>query len=243
MSSSDWQTATGSLSAGDALVKVTTGTTKPNGGGNFARVANSLTNTVGAWANYITQAGYAPMTSGCKQSGALVRFTSGGLTGYSVFVYNSLGGTSVNDNCYMLGLTDTDPAFIALRKGPLVLGLPDEDAGGASNILLIGTVPVAIDEWVHLQLETVVQPFGDVYLNCYKNNLNANTVTAPVWEEIPGLELGYNDVAVSFVDDALGINTGSIPYVGGRAGWGFRVEDVTRRCGYDHGAFARQTAP
>jgi hypothetical protein len=243
VASSDWQAAVGSLSAGNALFTVTTGTTKPNGGGNFARVAHSLTNVVGARADYVTQAGFAPMASGCDQSGAVARMTSGGATGWSCFLFNSLGGTSVNDECYMLGLTDTDPAFIALRKGPLVLGLPDEDAGGASNILLIGTVPVEIDEWVHLRLETVVQPFGDAYLNCYQSDLGANTVGSPVWEEIPGMELGYNDLAVSFIDDALGINTGSAPYVGGRAGWGFRVEDVTRRCGFDHFRVARQTAP
>lgn len=243
MASSDFVTALDSLPATDTVLKVTTGTTKPNGGANFARVANSLTNAPGAVVSYITQAGFAPIASGCDISGALVRFTSGGTTGWSCFLLNSLAGTSVNDNCYMLGLSDADPSLVVLRKGPANIGIPDEDPGGAAGVLLLGTLPVAIDEWVHLRLEVVVQPFGDVFINCYYNDLASNSVQAPIWTPVPGMELNYNNLPVSFVDDALGINSGSAPYIGGRAGIGLRVDDITRRCGFDHIRVARQIAP
>lgn len=243
MSASNWQIAVGSLSHSDTPLKVTTGMPRPSGGENFCRVAHSLTNAAGAVASYITQVGFAPMTSGCDASSALVRYPSGGDTDWSCFVFNSLAGTSVNDTCYMLGLTDSSPSRIALRKGALVVGLPDEEPMGASGILAIGTVPVPIGQWVHLRLEVVVQPFGDVYLNCYQNDLALHSVQAPIWEPIPGMELDFMGLAVSFIDDGLGINTGSLPYVGGRAGIGVRVDDVTRRAGFDHQRIKRQTAP
>jgi hypothetical protein len=241
--SADFAYATGSLSLSAVNVKVTTGTTKPSGGGDFARVAHSLDNVVGAVASYITQVGFNPMTKGCDVSVALCRLPSGGTTGWSVFAFNSLTGNSVNDHCYMLGLSDSDPSFITLRKGALVLGLPEEEPLGPSGVLRVGTVPVPIGQWVHLRLEAVTQTFGDVFLNVWQNDLDANLVSSPVWEEVPGLERDYNDIAVSFIDDALGINTGSAPLVGGRAGVGLRVEDVTRRCAWDHVAVLRQVEP
>lgn len=243
MGSADFAYLTGSLSQSAVSVKVTTGTTKPSGGGDFARVAHSLDNVVGAVGSYVTQVGFSPMLKGCDISCAMVRLPSGGTTGWSCFTFNSLTGNSVNDHCYMLGLSDSDPSFITLRKGALVLGLPDDEPLGASKVLRVGTVPVPIGQWVHLRLEAVSQTFGDVFLNVWQNDLDANLVSAPDWQEVPGIERDYNGIAVSFIDDAVGINTESTPLVGGRAGIGLRVEDVTRRCAFDHIQVRRQVEP
>ena len=44
-----------------------------------------------------------------------------------------------------------------------------------------------------------------------------------------------------FIDDHLGINSGSQPLTSGRAGFGTTVEAVTRRTFFDHVELMRQT--
>jgi hypothetical protein len=43
-----------------------------------------------------------------------------------------------------------------------------------------------------------------------------------------------------FIDDHLGINSGSQPLTSGRGGFGFAVRDVTRRGFFDHLELYRQ---
>ena len=43
-----------------------------------------------------------------------------------------------------------------------------------------------------------------------------------------------------FIDDHLGINSGSQPLTSGRGGFGVTVKDVTRRCFFDHLELLRQ---
>jgi hypothetical protein len=86
---------------------------------------------------------------------------------------------------------------------------------------------------VHLRLDAIVNTNGDVVLNCYENNLALNPVTAPVWEAIPGIS--------QFIDDQLGINSGSQPFTSGRGGFGFATKDVTRRSYVDYVEIQRQT--
>jgi hypothetical protein len=45
---------------------------------------------------------------------------------------------------------------------------------------------------------------------------------------------------IEFIDDHLGINSGSQPLTAGRAGFGFAVEDVSRRGFVDHVELMRQ---
>lgn len=243
MASSDFSTPTGVLTSGDCRFLVTTGTTKPAGGGNFCRVAHSITNAPGVVAAYNNQAGFAPTSSGAEVTAALCRFTSAGADNFSVFLFAALQSTSVLADAYMLGISAGNPAHLELRKGPLSVGLPDEVPLGENMILRRSTSLIELDEWVHLKLEVVVQPFGDVYVNAYRSDLGAHDVTDPLWEEIPGMELDYNDLAVSFIDDTLGINTGSLPLIGGRMGYGVRVDEAARRAGIDHYRALRQTAP
>ncbi|NUO50667.1 MAG: hypothetical protein HOV80_17580 [Polyangiaceae bacterium] len=233
MSSANWTACTGVLGTNDCARGVTSGPTKPNGGGTFLYAMNSITNTVGGLAFYTAQVSFAPMSSGCDISGAVKRGPSGGTTGFSAFLFVGLGGTALTDEGYMLGISDANPGRIELRKGALSVGLPDEAPGGVNKILRRSTESVAIDVWTHLRLEQVVNANGDVILNCYKSDLVANAVTAPVWVAIPGMD--------PYTDDALGIASGSFPKTSGRAGFGGQFSDVTRRCYFDHLVVKRQT--
>lgn len=233
MASGDWTEAVGILSSGDLARGVTKGVAKPSGGGDFVFGVNSLTNTVGAYARYTNQAGFAPMTKGAVVMGALVRATSAGLKAFSGFLFAGLPGTNIAGTAYILGLSDGDPSHIELRKGKLSEGLPDEAPGGANKILRRSTAIVAPDEWAHLRLEVVCNDNGDVVLSVHRNDLAVHGVDSPVFETIDGMD--------PFIDDALQVNTGSAPLIGGRAGFGAAVADVNRRVYFDQLAVSRQT--
>lgn len=238
MSSADWSALTGILGSSDAARGVTSGPTKPNGGGTFVYGINTLTNTPGGVALYATpqapNTNFNPLTKGGDISLAMKRAPGGGLTGFSVFAFIGLGGTALTDKGYLLGLSDGNPSHIELRKGALNIGLPDEAANptGTNKILRRSTEVVAVDAWVHLKLEMVFNTNGDVILNCYKSDLGANAVTAPVWAAIAGM--------ASFTDDALGVNTGELPYTSGRVGFGGTFSDITRRVFVDHLVVSKQ---
>lgn len=232
LGSADWSTLVGQLSSGNLVQGVTSGTTKPPGGGTHVYGMNSLTNVVGCAGRYVNQTNFTPMTKGGDIRGAMTRYTSGGHIGFSVFFFAALGGTNVSDHCYMLGLSDGDPSHIELRKGLLSDGLPDELPGGSAKVLRQSVATVALAEWVHLRLEVVLNTSGDVVLNCFQNDLTVNDVTSPIWIAIPGM--------AQYIDDALGINTGTAPYAGGRAGMAAKTSDVARRVLFDHIEVIRQ---
>jgi hypothetical protein len=127
----------------------------------------------------------------------------------------------VNDKGYLLGLGDGDPHHIILRKGALADGLPDAPAG-TQGVLSRSTGTFAPGTWLHLRLDMVVNQNGDVLLQVFQNDLTAHALgSAPDWQAVPGMD--------QFIDDALGINSGSAAFTSGRAGFGFFTKDVTRR--------------
>jgi hypothetical protein len=231
MAQADWTELTGSLAVGTVDRGVTAGITPPNGGGSFIYGFNSLAVTAGAVGFFTNQANFVPMAKGGRITGCVKRGTSGGVTNFSPFLYIGIGGTATTDNCYMLGLMDTDPYHIALRKGQFSGGIP-ESTVGSLGILKRSTATYSPDTWHHLRLDMVVNVSGDVYLKCFANDLTTNAVTSPVWAAIAGMD--------DFIDDALGVNSGSAPYTSGRAGYGFVTSDISRRGYFDHIAIARQ---
>ena len=231
MAEADWTELTGVLTAPTLARGVTAGQTPPNGGGTYVFGMNTLQVTTGAYGRFTDLTDFAPMTKGADVTGALKRGTGGGNTGWSAFVFAGLGGADVSDVGYLLGLSDADPSRIALVKGSVSTGIVD-DVAGASGVLARSTSTIAIDTWVHLRLEMVVNVSGDVVLNCYQNDLATNPVTAPVWEAIPGLD--------QFIDDALQVNSGSAPLTSGRAGFAGSFGDTSRRAFFDHITLARQ---
>lgn len=234
MAESDWTVANDSLNIASLDRGVTAGLPVPNGGGSFVYGFNSLDTSIGAAALFTNQANFAPMAKGGSVRGVVKRATSGGTTGFSCFLFIGLQGPSVNDYCYMLGLSDADPSHLVLKKGVLSSGLTDFVPDPANNgILRRSTGSIAIDEFAHIRLDMIVNLNGDVRLQVFKNDLAAHALgTAPTWAAVPGM--------TEFVDDALAVNSGSAPFTSGRIGFGFRTSDVTRRGVVDHVECLRQ---
>lgn len=232
MSEADWTPLNDSLSAGSLARGATAGFTPPPGGGSFVYGYNSKDTAAGAHGLFVNLTNFAPMASGGTIRGCVKRALSGGPLGFSPFLFIGLQGPSVNDEGYLLGLADGSPSRIALRKGSPSGGIPDVAPGG-SGILRRSTGTIAVDEWVHLRIDMIFNAIGDVRLQVFKNDLDANPLSgSPVWEAIPGM--------AEFVDDALGVNSGSPPFTSGRVGFGFATSDVTRRAQFDEIDVRRQ---
>lgn len=231
MSEADWTECTDVLPNGSIRRAVTAGATPPPGGGSFVYGWNSVVTDEGAHALFANQVSFAPMAKGGRVTAAMKRSPSGGPLGFAPFIFVALQGTSVNDEAYMLGLADGDPSHVVLKKGALVDGLPDLAPGGV--VLRRSVETVAVDAWKHLRLDVITNTNGDVRLQVFKNDLDANPLSgAPVWTAIPGM--------AEFIDDALGVNSGSLPFVGGYSGFGFWSTNVTRRAQIDHLEVTRQ---
>ncbi|MDJ0767104.1 MAG: hypothetical protein QNJ97_29290 [Myxococcota bacterium] len=191
---------------------------------------NSTSAVEGAVGLFANQADFAPMALGGSVSGVLQRGPGGGPLGFSPFFFLSCQGTSVNDNAYMLGLSDDDPHRIALRKGPIVTGIPDSEGPG---VLLSSGESYLQGTYLHLRLDAIYNENGDVVLQALVNDLDAHPLgTESNWQSIPGMP--------TFIDDVTGINAGSSPLAPGRAGFAFAVKDVTRRAYFDHIQIMRQ---
>jgi len=243
MAYADWTELTNSIGSGTISRGVTAGIARPSGGGSFLYGFNSLVVTAGSVGLFANQTNFAPtpVNKGGSVSAAIKRGVSGGNTGFAPLIFIGLQGSDISDNGYLLGLGDASPSHIVLKKGPLSALLEDLAPDPEDNgILLRSTTAYAIDTWLHVRLDMIVQGSGDVVLQCFENDLDTNDVTAPVWTLIPGMEGPQHPTLSGFVDDALGINSGSLPYTNGRIGFGFRSEDVTRRGYIDHVVVARQ---
>jgi len=225
MALANWTEMTGSLSSGSVGRGVTAGVPRPPGGGNFLYGFNTFDASVGAVALYSNIADYAPMAKGGSIRGAVKRGLGGGNTNFSPFLFIGAQGGAVTDAAYIMGLSDENPSRIELRKGVISGGVP-AGAPGSLGILAHSTATFPPDTWKHLRLDMIVNDNGDVVLNAYENDLTLHDVVSPVWIPIAG-------IAQPYVDDTLGINTGSSPFTSGRGGYGFVTQDVTRRAFFD----------
>lgn len=243
MAEADFTELTGVLATSSVKRGVTQGITPPNGGGSAIYGFNSLINTTGVVARHTNLVNFNPASKGADVSFAMRRGLGGGQTGWAAMMFACLGGVDVGDVAYILGLSDADPGKIVLRKGDLATGLPDA-AVGSAGVLAVSTDSIAIDLWVHLRLEVVVNVSGDVVLNVYRNeDLATNDVTSPVWVKIPGMSDfpgGAPGGQTAIIDDVLGVNTGSVPFLTGRAGYGMHSTSDVRRAYFDHHVFGRQ---
>ena len=231
MAQNDWTALTNVLGVESVDRGVTAGIAAPNGGGTFVYGFNSLAVVAGAVALFANQANFAPMAKGGSIRGAVQRGVSGGNQNFSPFLFIGHQGRDVGDSAYLLGLSDDYPAHITLRKGQLSGGLPS-GTPGSLGILRRSSATFAPGTWLHLRLDMIVNLSGDVVLKAFASDLAQNSVAAPVWTPIAGIE--------DFTDDALGVNTGSQPFVNGRAGFGMVVSDVSRRAFFDHIEIQRQ---
>jgi hypothetical protein len=230
MAQSDWSYLNDGLDIATVDRGVTAGIARPPGGGAFLFGFNSLTVAKGAVALFANPPNFVPMAKGGSIRGCVQRGPGGGPTGFSPFLFLCGQGTSVNDNAYLLGLSDDEPHRIVLRKGSLVSGVPASESPGT---LLRSSESFAQGTWLHLRLDVVVNTNGDVVLTAFRNDLTTHPIGEPPdWQPIAGMP--------TFIDDALAINSGSKALTSGRGGFGFAVRDVTRRGFVDQLELLRQ---
>ncbi len=236
MSQADWAEMANSLNTAIVTRDPSGGYTPPNGGGAFIFGYHSIATADGAVAKYVNLANFNPVaaTKGGQVTGAILK-GPGGITQSSAFLFICAVGADVMDKAYMIGLNSNDPSSIKVYKGPLVNGIPATDPAAAADgkTLLTSDQAYVADEWIHVRMDAIVQPSGDVLIKCYQNDLVANPVTAPVWVALPGCE--------SFVDDVLGVKSGTLPFDGGYLGHGFEVGIISRVAQFDFVKFERQT--
>ena len=230
MAEADWTYLNDGLDIATVDRGVTAGIARPPGGGSFLFAFNSLAAVQGAVGLFCNLVDFAPMAKGASIRGCVQRGPGGGPTGFSPFLFVSCQGNSVNDTAYLLGLSDDDPHRIVLRKGAVAVGIPDSEG---PNILLASGESFSQGTWLHLRLDVIVNDNGDVVLKVLRNDLGAHPLGSPPdWQPVPGM--------VEFIDDHLGINSGSQPLTSGRGGFGMSVADVTRRGYFDHLELLRQ---
>jgi hypothetical protein len=220
----NWTSLLDSLSEASVEVGATSAVTPPPHGASNTQVLgfNSLDVNPGAVGIRLNSSGFSPLTKGGNVHGAMQRGLGGGPTGYSVFFFVGLQGTSVLDNGYLLGLSDENPARIILAKTRPVDGIPN---ASSPVVLRVSDAAIAQGEWAHLRLDMTVNENGDVLLDAFRSDLTSEDVDSPVWDAIPGID--------QFVDDRLGVSSGSVPYTSGYVGLGFQTQDVTRRGFFD----------
>lgn len=238
MGEANWTLLGSSLNNSNVRRGVTAGTDKPAGGGTYVHAFNSATATAGVVAFHANQGSFIPAAKGGSVRAAIKRGPSSSPSGCSIFLFIGAQGNSVSDSAYMLGLSDSDPSALVLRKGLISAGIVDGEVGD-SGILAKSVDTFTEDTWCHVRLDMIVNPSGDVVLRVYKSDLDSNDVTAPLWAVVDGLSAEIDNTA--FIDDALGINSGSLPFSSGYMGFGFQVDGIARRAFIDHIECIRQT--
>jgi hypothetical protein len=230
LAATDWTYLTNGLDITVVDRGVTAGIPTAPGGGSYLFGFNSLAVATGAVGLFASLPNFAPMQKGGSIRGCLQRGPGGGPTNFSPFLFLCAQGPTVGDSGYLLGLSDEDPHRIVLRKGALVNGA---GASSGPGLLLASGATFAQGTWLHLRLDAIVQPNNDVVLAVFQNDLTAHPLGTPAdWEPVAGM--------ANFVDDQLGINSGTQPFVSGRGGFGFAVKDVTRRSFVDQIELWRQ---
>lgn len=229
MSQSEWSELNNSLAAVDVSRGVSQGFTPPNGGGSFVYGYHSLTNTAGAVGKYPNQANFTPAAKGGSIRAAIQR--NGGDSQCTMMLAACLADFDVQAEGYLLGFAeDEEPGHLILRKGAPSGGLPEAGA----DVLRKSSGTYTRGEWAHIRLDVIVQPHGDVHLQVFENaDLATNDVTAPDWQSIDGM--------AEYIDDKLGINSGSVPFnSGGYFGIVYRTLNINRYGLVDHVEIARQ---
>jgi hypothetical protein len=244
----DFDVLANELSTGDVARGVTAGITPPNGGGSFVYGWNSKLATEGAVGLFVDKPNFNPLVNaalaitGGSIRGALKRGAGSGdrATDFAPMLFINVRGVSVgappgtpvdvSDVGYLLGLEDGDPHRIVLRKGSPRGGLVVSP--GDASILRTSSESFNLNTWLHLRLDSIYNLNGDVVLKCFRNDLAVNAVTAPDWQPIPGM--------ADFIDDTLGIASGSTPLASGFAGFAFFTKNLLCRGFVDHVELLRQ---
>lgn len=227
MAESDFTVLSGSLSTALVDRNVTNGFAQPNGGGSWSFGWHSLQPDVGAAGLYYSYdpGNFAPMAKGGRISCAMRRQVGPDAT---PFLFMSLEGNAIGDSGYLIGLAhDESPARLIVVKGAPSAGLL------LANQIVQSNAEYAVDDWLHIQVDIIRQPSDDVLIKVWENaDLSGDPVDTPDFVLVPGME--------AFVDDNLGITTGSQPYLGGYCGLVYYTKSTGRYAFHDYFKLARQ---
>lgn len=247
MARADWAIMNGSADgtgwAGVTILRdASFGHTPPPGGGLAVFGFNAVQKVTAAVGIVPQIVGFAPMPSGGQITGCIQRGLSGGASGFSGALFLCATGANVGDTAYLLGIEDATPGRIVLAKGTVGIGLPADGAG--TKILRTSAERLSQAEWAHLRLDAIVQASGDVVLRVYKNNLLSHPLDNPaawVWEPVvfeDGWVGQFSDGY--FIDDSVGVNSGSVPLTSGYPGFMFQTKEAGRRYYFDHIGLVQQ---
>jgi hypothetical protein len=240
MARADWGLMAGSADGTGwggvtVLRDATFGIVPPPGGGLAVFAFNSIQKVDAAVGVYCQVAGFSPLPTGGQITGCIQRGISGGASGFSNFLFICASGANIGDVGYLIGIENATPGRIVLAKGTIGVGIPADGIGTA--ILRTSVERVLQGAWCHLRVDAIVQTSGDVVLRVYKNDVNAHPLNVPagwVWEEVV-FEDGWVGTFSDgyFIDDSVGINSGSLPLTSGFAGFGFKCTESARRAYVD----------
>lgn len=244
MAEADWTLLGGggsALGTGAVARGATNGLTRPYGGGNFCHGFKALGTDTGFAGSYVNLANFVPI-AGTKKGGsiraAMKKYSSG--TTYAPMI-GLIAGTSVDSaNGYLLGLSEGSSYNITLKKGFCATGLSLSDTGILrSSTLAYTAVGDAATTWLHLRLDVLVNPHGEVVLKVYQNDISdpADSVATPSWTAVTGMD--------TYIDDSIGILSGTTPVLDGfYAIFGHYTSNATGSTSlFDHIEVYRQTAP
>lgn len=158
---------------------------------------------------------------GGRIQGLIQRGPSGSPTSFAPMFFIGLQGPSVDDEGYLLGLSDSNPHFIVLRKGKISEGIPNSDVG-TDGVLAKGSEAFPPEKWHQLRLDAVLNENGDVTIICRQSDVDVQGMENPLWTHIPG-------IGEATIDDVLGVRSGTVPFAQGRMGFALQVSDVARR--------------
>ena len=259
MAKTDWDQMTNNADVAVIRRGVTSGVAKPAGAsGSFVYGFNSLVAAGGVAGLALNLTNFGPIVGPVSQgggsiSGCVKRGPGTAKTGFSPFLFigANVAGTASEDiaaaSAYILGLEDANPSRIVLYKGLLANGAgPALQPGTLTTMLRASRLAYDWDVWHQLRLDMIVNLGGadsDVILRAYRSDLAAHGCDAPVWTEID-----FNDAldpimgAGAYIDDCLGVNSGSAPYAEGYVGFGFKATAINRRGYFDYIAIQRQNA-
>ena len=164
--------------------------------------------------------------------------------GSFLYAFNSLSAVEG-----AVGLFANLASFAPMAKGGSIRGVVQRGPGGGptgfSPFLFLCCQGNSVNDSAYLlglsdddphrvvRLDVIVNTNGDVVLKVFRSDLALHALgTPPDWQPVSGM--------VEFIDDHLGINSGSQPLTSGRGGFGFSVKDVTRRVFFDHLELFRQ---
>jgi len=209
MAEIDWAVLTGSALDTSVVPRgVTAAFTPPAGPGTFVCGFRSTYNTAGFAGYSLDLTDFNPISSSRKGGSirAAVKRYAGTAAQFAPIMGFMQGTDPGSAQGYMIGLTQATAYQIALKKGSPAGGLE----ASSSQILRTSTdswttAGDSASGWFHLRLDVLVNPHGEVVLNCYQNDLTAHDVDAPTWAAIDGMD--------QYIDDSIGALSGTVPFL------------------------------